>query len=170
MWTSRACSSSTCATISPAPLSASLSGWWYCDSGHQDCSVYLAALCLVPQPLLSLAAIPLCLLCLRAKWTSLNGCFRMCCPCFRSARMLLLVTGSQAVSGYLTLQRHSCIVNPLSRGHGGELAPGLRQVPCLLWVPCRFRQRVRVQRPEACFCTCLGFFWELGLTSPKSSL
>lgn len=56
MWTSKAFSPSTCATpstISPAQLSASLSGWCYCEAEHRH---------------------SLCLLCLSAKWTSLNGC------------------------------------------------------------------------------------------------
>lgn len=81
-----------------------------------------------------------CLLCLKAKWTGLNGCFRMCCPRCRSVRKLLLVTDSLSVSSYLTLQRHSYIAKPPSRDQRRELAPGLRQILCLLWIPVGFQQ------------------------------
>lgn len=55
------------------------------------------------------------LLLLKATQTCVDGCFRVCWPSFR---MLLLVTGSHLVSGYLTLQRHWCIVNRVSAGTG----------------------------------------------------
>lgn len=65
----------------------------------------------------------------------------MHCPCARSARTLLLVTGSQAVSGYLTLQCH-CVV--------------------LLTLPTESRVETRHQAlgvVSVCFESTSGFSW-----------
>lgn len=59
--------------------------------------------------------------------------------------MLLLVTGSHLVSGYLTLQRHWRIVNSESRPAQPELAPGLEQVLCLLSAPSRGSEFISLQ-------------------------
>lgn len=66
------------------------------------------------------------LLLLNANQTCVNGCFPVCWPSFR---MLLLVTGSHLVSGYLTLRRHRSIVNRVSAGTGPRAASVLFQSP-----------------------------------------
>lgn len=96
--------------VLPIPLSHCHSDTLSCDILKQGSrfALYYVTLCLVCQLLLSQATTS-CVLSW-AKWTSWNGCFRMCCHYARSASTLLLVTSSQAVSGYPTLQRRSVVL------------------------------------------------------------
>lgn len=129
-------------------LTSSHSGWKCCSANRSVSSLYLATLCLVPEPLLAQTAT--CIL-----W---GGGFFVVFFSFllalsSDARWLFLVTDGQAVSGYLpcSVTLLHCI-NP-ERRTGWRRVTRPEPQTCLLWILCR----IQSAGVGTCFCTCSVF-------------
>lgn len=101
-----------------------------------------------------------CRLCVRAKWTSLNGCSSSALS--PSVGSLLLVTSTLLVSSYLTLQRHRCIVNLSLQGPAKRAAQRFSHSRVCLFHPFFFvsagvysqaASGLFLHLTKGCFCT-----------------